>query len=111
MNAPDPPDGRADERPDVGASDDAMLEAVRRRQRRKERDRAEGRRGVGGALGTFGIVGWSVAVPTLLGVALGGWLDARTDGPRSWTLTLLLAGVVVGCVNAAYWVRREVDRD
>lgn len=102
---------RTDAQTDDADPGDAMLDAVTRRQRRKERDRAEGRRGVGGALGTFGIVGWSVAVPTLLGVALGGWLDARADGPRSWTLTLLLAGVVVGCVNAAYWVRREVDRD
>ena len=92
-------------------TDDPMLEAVTRRQRRKERDRAEGRRGIGGALGTFGIVGWSVAVPTLLGVALGGWIDAQVASDRSWTLTLLIAGVVVGCVNAAYWVRKEVDRD
>ncbi len=103
-------DGRRDDRSDAGR-DDPMLEAVTRRQRRKERDRAEGRRGVAGALGTFGIVGWSVAVPTLVGVMLGGWIDARTASDRSWTLTLLIAGVVVGCVNAAYWVRREVDRD
>lgn len=90
---------------------DAMREAVRRKQRRKERARREGRRGLAEGLGTFGIVGWSIAIPTLLGIALGRWLDARSADGASWTLTLLLAGVIVGAFTAWYWLRREVHRD
>ncbi len=55
----------------------------------------------------FGLVGWSVATPTLLGAALGAWLDKRYPGPHSWTLTLLLIGIISGCINAWYWVQKE----
>ena len=30
--------------------------------------------------GMFGLIGWSVAAPTLLGVLLGTWLDKRRPG-------------------------------
>lgn len=58
-------------------------------------------------LGMMGIVGWSVAVPTLLGAALGIWLDGRYPGGHSWTLMLLAIGLGVGCFNAWHWVARE----
>ena len=59
-------------------------------------------------LGTLGLVGWSVVAPTLLGVALGVWLDRRfPDSPISWTLTGLLAGLTIGAFSAAHWVERE----
>jgi ATP synthase protein I len=55
----------------------------------------------------MGLVGWSIAVPTLLGTLLGLWLDARHPDGRSWTLALLVAGLVLGCVNAWRWVVKE----
>ncbi len=58
-------------------------------------------------LGMMGLIGWSVAIPTLLGAALGLWLDARYPGERPWTLALLVAGLVLGCVNAWHWVAKE----
>ena len=57
-------------------------------------------------LGMMGLVGWSVAIPTLLGAALGLWLDARHSS-HSWTLALLVAGLVLGCANAWHWVAKE----
>ena len=57
-------------------------------------------------LGMFGIVGWAVAIPTLIGVALGLWIDRTWPSQYSWALMLLIAGVLIGCMNAAYWVRR-----
>lgn len=59
------------------------------------------------SIGLFGLVGWSVAVPTLLGLALGRWIDTTWPSHISWTLTLLIAGVVIGCVNAWHWVAQE----
>ena len=41
----------------------------------------------------MGLIGWSVAVPTLLGAALGLWLDQHHPGKHSWTLALLVAGL------------------
>ncbi|MEO6354262.1 MAG: AtpZ/AtpI family protein [Burkholderiaceae bacterium] len=63
--------------------------------------------GVWFGLGMMGLIGWSVVVPTLLGAALGIWLDGRYPGGRSWTLALLVAGLVLGCFNAWHWVEKE----
>ena len=57
-------------------------------------------------LGMMGIIGWSVAIPTLLGAALGLWLDARYQS-HAWTLSLLVAGLVLGCANAWHWVAAQ----
>jgi ATP synthase protein I len=66
--------------------------------------------GVWFGLGMMGLVGWSVAIPTLLGAALGIWLDKHHPGRHSWTLALLVAGLAIGCFNAWHWVSTE-DRD
>ncbi|HEY4974674.1 MAG TPA: AtpZ/AtpI family protein [Steroidobacteraceae bacterium] len=60
-------------------------------------------------LGMMGLVGWSVSVPTLLGAALGIWLDKHHPAAHSWTLSLLIAGLTLGCWNAWRWVAREND--
>lgn len=84
--------------------------AARRRQARRHRDR-----GTWFGLGMYGMVGWSIAIPTLLGVALGLWIDARRPGRFSWTLMMMAAGLLVGCWSAWYWVSLEQraisDRD
>jgi ATP synthase protein I len=54
------------------------------------------------------MVGWSVAIPTVLGIAIGVWLDANTDTGFSWTLTLLITGVIVGSMTAWYWIQKEL---
>lgn len=63
--------------------------------------------GVWFGLGMMGLVGWSVVVPTLLGTALGIWLDNHHPGSHSWTLTLLIIGLLIGCLNAWHWVVKE----
>lgn len=75
--------------------------------KRKLRARRNASKGVWRGLGMMGIVGWSVAIPTLLGIALGTWLDKDHAGSHSWTLALLVAGLVLGCANAAHWVAKE----
>lgn len=72
----------------------------RKAQRRKKRNFWAG-------VGMFGLVGWSVVVPALLGAALGMWLDKNYPGVHSWTLTCLLGGIFLGCLNAWYWVDKE----
>jgi ATP synthase protein I len=63
--------------------------------------------GIWFGLGMMGLIGWSVAIPTLLGASLGLWLDRHYAGSHSWTLALLVAGLVLGCWNAWHWVARE----
>ncbi len=61
-------------------------------------------------LGMMGLVGWSVVVPTLIGAALGLWLDKHYPGDHSWTLMWLAIGLGLGCFNAWHWVTKE-DRE
>lgn len=77
----------------------------------KLRARRQGDRGIWFGLGMFGLVGWSVMIPALLGIALGITLDRVLTGTVSWTLTGLILGVIAGCFNAWYWVKRESESE
>ena len=84
-----------------------LAEQVGAKAERKLKARRNSRQGVWFGLGMMGLVGWSVAIPTLLGAALGLWLDKHYSGPHSWTLMLLVIGLIIGCVNAWLWVAKE----
>jgi len=60
-------------------------------------------------LGVFGIIGWSISIPTLLGILLGVYLDKNFQTNFSWTLTLLFSGVIVGCLNAWHWIKQKSE--
>jgi len=82
---------------------------VESKEDRKIRARSQKDRAVWFGLGTFGLVGWSVAIPTVIGIGLGVWIDTRWPSRFSWTLMLLFVGVVVGCFNAWYWVQQMIE--
>jgi ATP synthase protein I len=90
---------------------ESLTGAVGRKESRKEKARREKDRSLWFGLGMFGLVGWSVAIPTLIGIAVGIWVDSTGSSPYSWTLMLLFMGVLVGCLNAWYWVKRESRND
>jgi ATP synthase protein I len=50
------------------------------------------------------LIGWSVIISTLIGAALGLWLDKCYPSQDPWTLMLFLLGLTIGCSNAWYWV-------
>lgn len=81
---------------------------VERKARRKIKARST-RKKILFALGMFGMVGWSVAIPTLIGIAIGVWIDTHSKSPYSWTLMLLVIGIALGCLNAWYWLQKEID--
>ncbi len=91
--------------------DSEVGEEIGRKAERKLKARGERDRGVWFGLGMFGLVGWSVAVPTVLGAALGIWLDARFGSQFSWTLTFLFIGLAIGCLLAWHWVKKESRHD
>ena len=88
---------------------DELARTLGEAEKRKVRAREREEESVWFGLGTFGLVGWSVAIPTLIGLALGIWLDSAVPLGFSWTLTLLFVGIVTGCLNAWYWISRERD--
>jgi ATP synthase protein I len=96
------------EQPETKSAKDgtAFSREVGAKAARKLRAR-KSNQGVWFGLGMMGLIGWSVVVPTLLGAALGIWLDNRHPGNHSWTLMLLVIGLAIGCLNAWHWVDKE----
>lgn len=84
-----------------------LARKVQRKEDRKIRARSEQDRSVWFGLGMFGLVGWSVAIPTLVFLAIGIWIDRKWPSQYSWTLMLLVIGVIIGCYNAWYWVKKQ----
>lgn len=84
-----------------------FADQVGAKAQRKLKARRNSPQGVWLGIGMMGLVGWSVAVPTLLGAALGIWLDRHHGGTHSWTLALLVSGLAMGCLNAWHWVSQE----
>lgn len=97
----------ADPRADGHDHAKRLTRAVDTKAPRKLAARRGGPPPVLAGLGVFGLVGWSVAVPTVLGALLGAWLDAQGGSQRSWTLALLVGGLTLGCLNALAWIGRE----
>jgi len=90
----------------IPAGADNLLDTVRRKAARKLRAQRAGSQGWLG-LGMAGLIGWSVAVPTLVGALAGLWLDRHHPGRHSWTLTLLVTGLILGAVNAGRWLAQQ----
>ncbi len=76
----------------------------------KLKARRNSTRGVWFGLGMSGLIGWSVTVPALMGAALGIWVDKHYPSRFSWTLMLLVIGLIIGCLNAWHWVASEYDK-
>ncbi len=85
----------------------SLSQEVEVKAARKLKARRNAGEGVWFGLGMMGLIGWSVVIPTLLGAALGIWLDRHYPGSHAWTLALLVAGLAIGCFNAWHWVTKE----
>ena len=85
----------------------SLSQEVGEKAARKLKARRSAGQGVWFGLGMMGLIGWSVVIPTLLGAALGIWLDQHYPGRHAWTLALLVAGLAIGCFNAWHWVTKE----
>jgi len=88
-------------------STDAFERAVGEKEARKLKARRRPSPSIWSGFAFFGLIGWSVAIPALLGVALGVWIDKHHPSSHSWTLVLLIIGLLLGCLNAWRWVARE----
>jgi len=89
---------------------EAFAQTIQAKEDRKVEARRRRRPGIIAGMGMFGLVGWSVAIPTLLCLALGIWIDTHVETRFSWTLMLLVVGIFLGSMTAWYWVREESQR-
>lgn len=91
--------------------DEARLrQQVERQAERKLHGRRARYREVWFGLSMFGLIGWTIALPAVLGTMAGAWLDRRYPLPFSWTLTGLGAGLALGCLTAWRWLVQERGR-
>ena len=78
-----------DERTDQSyAADRDFVRQVTAKADRKLRLQKDGEQTVWFGLGMSGLVGWSVAVPTVVGAMIGLWWDKHHPGAHSWSLIL-----------------------
>lgn len=80
-----------------------IRDAAERMQRTRNAPGASPLRG----LGAFGMIGWSIAVPTVGGAFLGLWLNRVAPQDFSWPIALILGGAVIGAMIAWGWVDKE----
>lgn len=80
---------------------------VERKEERSRQAREAGDRTIQHGFRAFGVVGWSIVVPTLIGIAVGAWLDARSGGGIRYTLSLMAAGLLIGIVNVWNWMQNQ----
>ena len=110
VGAPPPPWELADKTPakeEPPFQDEAFRKSIETKQARKIVRRRQQRGTIRFGLGMLGTIGWSIAVPTVIGAGLGYLIDRGVPGRISWTLSLLALGLFVGCLNAWYWVSRQ----
>jgi len=106
---PEPKESEA--RPAPGQDFGRQIEV---KEKRLIRARARPPANVWFGFGTFGLIGWSVVIPALVGVAGGIWIDRTWPSRFSWTLMLLLLGIILGSLNAWRWVsqeRKNIEKD
>ena len=88
-------------------NNERLGQAVKKRQERRELWQREGERSLGQNLAMIGALGWTIVVPTLLGIFAGRWLDRTFQSGIFWTLGLLVTGLVAGCTFA--WRRMHSE--
>ena len=89
--------------------EDASAKAIRRRAERMQQTRNEPKYSPLNGLGVFGVIGWSVALPTVAGAFLGMWLNRVAPQSFSWPMALILGGAVIGAMVAWSWIDKTRD--
>ncbi len=91
-----------------GTRKEAFVKQVRRRREQHDKHVRDGDSSFWQSVGMMGTIGWSVAVPTVLGVLLGRWLDGRLDSAHVFMVFFMLVGLVTGCVTAWRMVAEKI---
>jgi ATP synthase protein I len=90
------------------AAAENMIAQVESRARMRVRTQP-GYRSFWRPVATVGLIGWTVVIPMLIGIAVGTWIDRTWPSRFSWTLMLLVGGLGLGCVSAWNRIRDEQE--
>jgi ATP synthase protein I len=92
--------------PDDPDTENHMAEAARRAASRSREAEDNPEPSLGARLGQIGILGWTIIVPTLLGVVIGRWLDRIFDTGIFFSAPLIMIGAAIGFWSAWKWMHR-----
>ncbi len=93
--------------PEKEASETGFINTVGNKAERKLRAQRKKYKTIWFGFSMAGLVGWSVTIPGVLGTLLGIWIDKHYKNSYSWTLMLMLIGVMIGCLLAWNWMNKE----
>ena len=85
---------------------EVFSEKIETKSKKKIKARKEGSE-IAFGLGAFGIVGWSIAIRTIALTFLELYSDWISATELSWTITMMFAGIIIGCLNAWYWIKEK----
>ena len=89
---------------DEQGDEDTLAEAARRAAGRSRQESEDPEPSLGARLGQIGILGWTIVMPTLLGLFLGRWLDRTFDTGVFYSAPLLMIGAAIGFWSAWKWM-------
>lgn len=84
-----------------------MAKAAKQAANRAESERRDPEPSFGARLGQIGVLGWTIVVPTLLGLLIGRWLDRQFDTRVFFSAPLLMLGAASGLWFAWKWMHRQ----
>lgn len=87
--------------------DDRLARAAESAVRRDKEAQNDPEPSVAARLGQIGVLGWTIVVPTLLGLFVGRWLDRRFATGIFFSAPLLMIGAAIGLWSAWKWMRRH----
>jgi ATP synthase protein I len=85
---------------------DALAAAARRAEKRAREGIESPEPSLGARLGQIGILGWTIVLPTLLGVFIGRWLDRTLATGVLFSAPLIMIGAIIGLWSAWKWMHR-----
>jgi len=89
---------------DLEPTADALARAAREAVQRKRRAEREPEPSLGSRLG-------QIVLPTLLGLAIGHWLDKHFATGVFFSALLLMVGAAIGLWSAWKWMHRQTRQD
>ena len=86
-------------------TEDKLANAARRSADRAKASLENPEPSLGSRLGQIGVLGWTIVVPTLLGLALGRWLDREFATGIFFSAPLIIIGAILGFWSAWKWMK------
>jgi ATP synthase protein I len=77
-----------------------LLQVISGKKKLRELRKRQGESPFWHGIAMLGVVGWTIILPTLVGIFLGQFLDQKWPQAFSWTITLMLGGLTLGFYQA-----------